>query len=122
MPLFKRKLKFDLAKFSSCLRMAEIRTRQCKNKTDNSIPLQIRDIEADIRKRNIEDAQIKAEVLIKSERLSAVLDELDCILVEVIEKANLIVDPTSIPNDFLETLSALLYAVPRINVIYSEKI
>lgn len=116
MPLFKRKFKFNLTKFLSSLRMAEIRARQCKNKTDNSIPCQISEIKSDLQKKNIDDAQIKAEVLIKSERLSVALDELDNILVEVIEKANFLVDPTSIPDDFLATLAALLYAIPRVNV------
>ena len=116
MPLFKRKSKFNLSKFLSCLRMAEIRTRQCKNKTDNSIPFQIGEIKTDLHRKNIDDAKSKAEVLIKSERLSAALDELDCVLVEVIERANLLIDPTSIPDDFLATLSALLYAAPRVNI------
>lgn len=116
MTLFKRKFKFNLTKFLSCLRMAEIRTRQCKNKTDNSIPCQISGIKADLQKKSIDDAQIKAEVLIKNERLSVALDELDNILLEVIEKASLLIDPSSIPDDFLATLAALLYAIPRVNV------
>lgn len=116
MPLFKRKSKFNPTKFLSSLRMAEIRTRQCKNKTDNSIPCQISEIKADLHRRNIDDAKSKAEVLIKSEKLSAALDELDCVLVEAIERANLLVDPASIPDDFLATLSALLYATPRVNI------
>lgn len=121
MPLFKRKFKFNLTKFLSSLRMAEIRTRQCKNKADNSIPSQVSEIKADLQKKNVDDAKIKAEVLIKSERLSAALDELDSILMEVAERASLLVDPTSsIPDDFLATLSALLYAIPRTNVINTQ--
>lgn len=116
MPLIKRKFKFNLTKLLSSLKTAEIRTRQTKNRTDNSIPLQISGIETSLRKKDIEDAKIKTEVLIKSERLSVALDELDDILLKVAEGINLLVDPKSIPDDFLATLSVLLYAVPRMDV------
>ena len=117
MPLIKRKPKFNLTQFTQNLKAAEIRARQAKNKSDNSIPFLTQEVALNIQKKDVENAQVKAEALIKAERLSVALEELGLILEEVTEKATLLLDPKSIPDSFLETLSALIYAIPRVDVI-----
>ncbi|KAL9644553.1 hypothetical protein ABK040_009417 [Willaertia magna] len=116
MGLFDKKEKFDKNALKSNLKMAMTRVSLLKNKKQNSIKVQKRQVAELLQSEKDESARIKVENIIREDYAIEALEilELFCDLVHT--RIQLIAESKTCPHDMKEAVSTLIYAAPRIEV------
>jgi len=111
---FQKEEPFDKIKLKTSLKMAVIRLQMQRNKKENAIKVQQREIAGLLAGEKVESARIKVEGLIRDEYLVEAF-ELVTLFCELLStRAQLVIEARGCPADMKEAVSTLIWVAPRI--------
>eukprot|EP00667_Euglena_gracilis_P010232 EG_transcript_10415 len=112
--LFQKEESFDRIKLKTSLKMAVSRLQMQRNKKENAIKVQRREIAGLLSNGKAESARIKVEGLIRDEYMIEAF-ELVALFCELLStRLQLIVEARHCPRDMKEGVCTLIWAAPRI--------
>lgn len=114
MPLFHREEKFDKTKVKTSMKMAITRLNMQKNKRENQLKLQKREIANLLAQNKNESARIKVEAVIRDAYMIEALELLTLFIDLLSTRLQLLVESRTCPPDMKEAVSTVIWACPRV--------
>jgi len=114
MPLFHSEEKFDRTKLQTNLKMAVTRLNMQKNKRENLVKLQRREIADLLRNKKEESARIKVESALREAYTVEAYEFLQLFIDLLAARIQLLSESRICPPDIKEAVSTVIWAAPRV--------